>query len=80
MGIDYPLPIEYFNPPAFGILTRSIKNDKPGRVRFQGTTWFARPYVSDLGLKFAKGSSVQLVARQGNTIFVLPSVHQLLDA
>ena len=65
-------PIMPFKVPAMGLIDRPVQSDdQRGRIRYDGTTWFARPYRT--GLTFAVGQSVSIMARQGNTLLVLPN-------
>ena len=66
------LPIEPFDTPAIGLITHPVKGGIPGRIRYGGTTWFARPYVSGLELTLAKGDIAYILARQGNTLLIMP--------
>jgi membrane protein implicated in regulation of membrane protease activity len=72
--------MERFKRPVFGVIDEAVEGDRPGRIRYGGTCWFARPYIADLGLTFAIGQPVQILGRQGNTLLILPSSEQLLGA
>lgn len=53
-----------------GLIDRPVQNgEQRGRIRYDGTTWFARPYQT--GLTFSVGQSVSIVARQGNTLLIV---------
>lgn len=82
MGLlQLPSPsIERFLPSAVGVIDEAVEGDCRGRIRYGGTCWFARPYITDLGLTFAIGQLVQILGRQGNTLLILPSSEQLLGA
>ncbi|MEO0537236.1 MAG: NfeD family protein [Cyanobacteria bacterium P01_A01_bin.123] len=65
-------PVTPFKVPAMGLIDRPVQSDgQRGRIRYDGTTWFAQSYR--VGLTFSIGQSVSIVARQGNTLLVLPS-------
>ncbi|MGF1515383.1 MAG: NfeD family protein [Elainellaceae cyanobacterium] len=74
-----PFPIRRFLVLEIGIIEKAIEGDRPGRIRYYGTSWFAKPYVLGLDLKFFTGQQVEVCARQGNTLLILPSIKQILS-
>lgn len=76
----YSLPIRVFSKPDIGLLEVEIQGDKRGRIRYGGTIWFAQPFILGLDIYFPVGQLVVIYARQGNTMLILPSTEQLLDA
>ncbi|MEO1300387.1 MAG: NfeD family protein [Cyanobacteria bacterium J06636_16] len=68
-----PLPIEHFDVAVPGVIDRAFKGNTPGRIRYSGTTWFARPYINGLDLPLAEGDKALILARQGNTLLIMPT-------
>lgn len=66
------LSIKRFTSHASGLIDKAVAGDAPGRIRYSGTVWFARPYPSHSNLTFAKGERVLIIARQGTTLLVQP--------
>lgn len=66
------LSINSFDTPASGLVDKAVVGDVPGRIRYNGTTWFARPHPSQLNLTFAEGERVLILGRQGNTLLICP--------
>ncbi|MDA0269126.1 MAG: NfeD family protein [Cyanobacteria bacterium] len=80
MHFTQSLPIEPFQTPALGLIDRAVEGDVRGRIRYGGTIWFARPHIPGLGLTFAIGDAVTIIARQGNTLLIAPTSDQLIAA
>jgi membrane protein implicated in regulation of membrane protease activity len=75
MKISGSRVVIHFETPVFGYIDQPVKGDKPGRIRFEGTIWFARPYANGSGIGFSEEERVLIVARQGNTLLILPSTN-----
>lgn len=78
MRVTDSLPIKHFKKNTFGLVDQAIRGDIPGRIRYDGTIWFARPYAPGLDLTFCEGESVEIHARQGNTLLILPHKNHLI--
>ena len=66
------LPIKSFATPASGLIDKAVAGDAPGRIHYNGTTWFARSHPSYSDLTFTEGEWVLILARQGNTLLIGP--------
>ena len=71
-----PIPIKRFDKLASGVIDEAVEGDTRGRIRCFATFWFALPYPGFLNLTFSKGDKVLVVARQGNTLLILPNDSQ----
>lgn len=70
-----PSPIKHFAVAVSGVVDKAVKSNAPGRIRYGNTTWFARPYPNTSNLTFAAGDQVLILARQGNTLLIVPGVN-----
>lgn len=71
-----PNQISLFPEPAAGIVEETITPTQPGRVRFQCTSWPARFYNLEGEATLAPDDQVDVVGRQGVTLFVVPVSRQ----
>ena len=62
-----------------GRIVKAIKQGKPGRGSYHGSTWRALPSVP-LNLTFPEGAWVDIFAFKDNTALILPTVAQLMEA
>ncbi|MFP4378315.1 MAG: NfeD family protein [Spirochaetales bacterium] len=51
-------------------VTEAIGPDKPGRIRFNGTTWVAESYSEN----FSAGQRVEIIKREGTRFIVTESI------
>ncbi|MDJ0705897.1 MAG: NfeD family protein [Leptolyngbyaceae cyanobacterium MO_188.B28] len=58
--------------PEVGKVDTAISSTQPGRVRFQGSHWPARFYLSDYQGMVLPNDSVKVVGRQGLTLLIVP--------
>ncbi|MEO0409106.1 MAG: NfeD family protein [Cyanobacteria bacterium P01_A01_bin.135] len=66
-----PAPVKKdVRPPPHGKVLRPIYPGQTGEVAYQGTTWKARCQVPDAVLEMEQ--PVQIVGREGNTLWVMP--------
>lgn len=54
-----------------GYVEQAIHPDRRGRVRYRATSWFG---ICHNGRSLPKGTEVNVIGRQGNTLIVEPSV------
>lgn len=54
-----------------GYVEQAINADGRGRVRYQATSWFG---ICHDGRSLPKGTAVNVIGRQGNTLIVQPIV------
>lgn len=58
-------------PSTEAAVSATIPSGGVGEVSYEGTLWTARCQISDVAI--AKGQTVYVISRQGNTLIVLPS-------
>lgn len=58
------------------VVTRAILPERPGRIHFRATDWFAESLTND---PICPGTSVELVQREGNTWLVVPASKSSLN-
>lgn len=68
-----PKSLKMFPQPVKGIIDRSIAYDRLGRVKFQGSYWFAKLYQPSHQLIISPGECVNIIAIQGITLLVVPA-------
>ncbi|MEO1295292.1 MAG: NfeD family protein [Cyanobacteria bacterium J06636_16] len=73
MKTNDSFPIEPFDKPVMGTISRPANGKISSRIRYGGTTWFARPYINGLELTLAEGDMAFILARQGNTLLIMPT-------
>ncbi len=64
---------DVFQKPLLGTVEQAIAPHQPGKVKFQGTYWYARFYQPDCQANIPPGQTVTVVAREGMTLLVVPS-------
>lgn len=61
-----------FPQPEIGVVEQTISPTQSGRVRFDATSWPAQLYNSDDQITLVPDDTVDIVARQGNILLVVP--------
>ncbi|MBD1939115.1 NfeD family protein [Microcoleus sp. FACHB-68] len=64
--------VKMFPQPLLGIVEQAIAYNQRGRVKFDGTYWPARFYNPDCQATVSPNQFVNVVAREGITLLVVP--------
>ena len=65
---------ELFEQTMQGEVEQAIAGHLPGRVKVMGVSWAARLCIPDARYVLARGTTVTVLGRRGNTLLVLPYV------
>jgi membrane protein implicated in regulation of membrane protease activity len=70
---SHPEEIINFSQASPGTVEETISPTQVGRIRFQGTSWPARFYNPNEQATVAPDDHVDVIARQGITLFIVPA-------
>lgn len=71
---------ELFSETDFATVVTPIGPQQKGRVKFQGTEWFARFYQTDTVLNAEPNTQVRVVGREGIALLIAPTNMALVTA